>query len=245
MAASVAEVPIWIDIAAVTLGAVLGGVEAVRSRFDLSGVLVLAIVTGLGGGILRDVLLARDTPVALASPWLLPTAIGAGLLIFLFAHTLLALHGRLTAAVIVVDAMFLGVFAAVGTAKGLSAGLPAASCVLLGVVTGIGGGLLRDVLLGRPPEALRPGALAATAAIIGCSLMVVLVRGLDLTAGVGVASIVVIAGLRILSIWRAWESPVATDLLESARSSRRWPHARTSRYEAGPAEHDEEPTERR
>jgi uncharacterized membrane protein YeiH len=218
---AIVNVPIWVDLAAVTLGAISGGLVAIRSRFDISGVLALAIVTGLGGGLLRDVLLQRGTPVALASPWLLPAAILTGALIFLFSQSLESLHGRLNGAVVVVDALFLGVYATVGTAMGIQAGLPAASCVLLGVITGIGGGLLRDVLVNETPEALRPGALAALAAIIGCTLQLVLVRGFELSNGVGVASIALIAGLRVVSIWRGWESPLATDLLAHARTRSR------------------------
>ncbi|MBJ7456793.1 MAG: TRIC cation channel family protein [Thermoleophilia bacterium] len=215
------NVPIWVDLAAVTLGAISGGIVAIRCRFDISGVLALAIVTGLGGGLLRDVLLQRGTPVALASPWLLPAAIATGALIFLFSQSLESLHGRLNGTVVVVDALFLGVYATVGTAKGIQAGLPAASCILLGVVTGIGGGLLRDVLVNETPEALRPGALATLAAIIGCTLQLVLVRGFDLSSGVGAGSIALIAGLRVVSVWKGWESPLATDLLAHARTRSR------------------------
>lgn len=114
---------------------------------------------------------------------------------------------------------FLAVYAAVGTAKGLEAGLPAVTCVLLGVATGTGGGLLRDVIVNTQPDLLRPGAFYASAAAVGCTVEVVLVRQGGLSTGAGYISIVVIVALRLVSVWRGWESPEPTDVL---RAARRW-----------------------
>ncbi len=216
-ATDIVNVPLWVDASAVALGALAGAVAAVRRQFDLSGILMIAIVTGIGGGLIRDVLLQRGTPVALRSPWLLPTAIVAGLVIFLFSRTIAELHGRMAATIIVLDAVFLAVYSVVGTAKGLEAGLPAVTCVMLGVFTGIGGGLLRDVIMNVEPEVVRPGTLMALAAAIGCTVEVVLVRQFDLEDRVGALGILIIVAVRLLSVWRKWESPLPTDVWHSAR----------------------------
>jgi len=217
----VTRIPTWIDVAAVALGAVSGALVAVRNRFDVSGIVMLAIVTGLGGGIVRDTLLQQGPPAALTSLWLLPTAIVTGTVIVLFSQTIDLLHERSRIVLVAVDAVFLGVYAIVGTARGLDAGLPGVSCVLLGVLTGVGGGLLRDIVVNEQPEVVRPGAFMAIAAVIGCALTVALVRLAGLATGVGIAGIAVIVAIRLLSVWRRWESPVATDVLRTARRARR------------------------
>ena len=233
-AVEIVNIPLWVDICAVSLGAITGALVAVRQRFDIGGIVLIAILTGLGGGLIRDTLLQRGTPVALTSPWLLPTAVLGGLLISLFSRTVDRLHRPFDGWFMVLDAIFLAVYAVVGTAKGLEAGLPAVTCVLLGVFTGVGGGMLRDVLINDQPAVLRPGTFMATAAAIGCTAAVLLVRQFHLSKGVGAVGIVAIVGIRRLSVWRGWESPLATDVAESARrlpdrvqlrrSARRRPH---------------------
>jgi uncharacterized membrane protein YeiH len=213
----VPKIPTWIDVTSVTIGAISGALLAVRQRFDISGILLLAIVTGMGGGMIRDILIQKGTPVALTSPWLLPAAIIVGAAISLFSRTIDEMHARTRGLIVVVDAVFLGVYAIVGTTKGLEANLPAASCVFLGVLTGVGGGLLRDVLINEQPEFLRPGGFVAMAAIIGCTFNVVAVRSFDLAGGVGVIGIAIIVAIRLLAVWRGWESPVPTDVYVSAR----------------------------
>jgi uncharacterized membrane protein YeiH len=232
----VAHLPTWIDVTAVAVGALSGALVAVRSRFDISGILIMAIVTGLGGGMIRDILLQQGAPVALTSGWLLPTALAVGVVIFLFSRTIHAMHARLSRVVIVADALVLGIYSVVGTEKGLEAHLPGVSCVLLGVLTGVGGGLLRDVLVNEQPELLKPGAVIAMTAVIGCTLYVVAIRVAHLVHGFSFAAIAVIVALRIVAAWRGWESPVATDVLSEAR--RRVPKAVWRRGASDPSDPD-------
>ncbi|MEN9646097.1 MAG: hypothetical protein RL238_2766 [Actinomycetota bacterium] len=216
-AADIVDVPLGIDLAAVALGGLSGAVVAVRHGFDLGGILVLSIVTGLGGGILRDTLLQRGTPVALTSPWLLPVAIAAGCVVALFSESL-ATDAKWTGAMyVVLDAGFLAVYASVGTAKALDAGLPAVTCVLLGVATGTGGGLLRDVVVNTQPDLLRPGTLLVSAAAVGAAVEVLMVRQVGFSRSAGYISIVVVVSLRLVSVWRGWESPRPTDVRRAAR----------------------------
>ena len=107
---------------------------------------------------------------------------------------------------VLVDAFVIAIFGVVGTAKGLAADLPSTSCVLLGVLTGIGGGLLRDIVVNEQPDLLRPGELQATAAAIGCSLFAFCIRVLDLPVWSGLGAMALIVALRLLSSRRGWET---------------------------------------
>jgi uncharacterized membrane protein YeiH len=215
----IGTVPLWVDIVAVAVAALPGALIATRIGFDVTGVVLLAIVNGLGGGMIRDTLLQQGTPAALASPWLLVTALAVGGAVFLAATTIDELHGRMTRVITVLDAIVLGLISVVGTSKALDADLPVLSCVLVGVLAGVGGGLIRDVLINEQPEVLRPGTFYALAAAIGCTLLVLTVRLADLHPAWGAAQIVVITAIRLVAVWRGWESPVATDI--TRRGARR------------------------
>jgi len=200
-------IPLWVDLTAVVLGGIVGALAAARARFDINGALILAIVTGLGGGIVRDLLLGRS-PIALTSPWLLPAAVVVGALTFVFSRQIDAVHGRLRIVMIVFDALLLAEYTVVGTAKAVAVGLPIISCVLLGATTGVGGGVLRDVLLRRQPIVLRPGTFEATAAVVGAlvqSLLALVVGGWI----AAIIAFVLIVALRLLSVFLRWETPAA------------------------------------
>lgn len=211
-----ALVPVWIDVAAVAVSAVVGGLIAARERFDFNGVLIVAIVSGLGGGIMRDLLIAQGPPAAMTSAWLLPTAAAAGLFTFFLSRPLLMVHARIRHVILVLDAAALAIYAMVGTAKGIEAGLPVVSCILLGTVTGVGGGILRDVLLNRQPTVLRPGTLEAGAALIGAGVQAVLAIFIPPVVA-AIVGLVVILVARLVSAWLRWETPAARTFTEPIR----------------------------
>ena len=159
--------PLLLDHLGVAVGAMSGVLAARGKKIDLFGVLVLAVVTAFGGGTVRDMLVG-DLPVFwLRGPWLLTNAIITGLLTFITARW----HEPPRRAFLVVDAIVLAAFAMIGTRKGLTMGFSAPVCVLLGVVTGIVGGILRDVLMREVPVVFRSEIhLYATAALIGSAL---------------------------------------------------------------------------
>jgi uncharacterized membrane protein YeiH len=144
-----------------------GGLAAVRHRLDLVGVVVLAAVVSLAGGITRDVLIGTP-PATFRDSRYLAAAAAAGLVCF-FAGRVLE---RAESSVMVFDAMGLGLFAVTGATKALEFGLGSVQAVLLGAITGVGGGLLRDVLLRQIPTVLRedlyviPALLAATVLVV-------------------------------------------------------------------------------
>lgn len=157
------SVPLWLDLPAVVVSALGGALVASRAGFDLSGVFGLGLLTGLGGGILRDLLL-NQVPVALEKPEYIIAAVLASAFIAFSARVV----DRFLALVIVLDAAALGLYGVTGINKTLAFGFDAWSAVLVGMVAALGGGALRDVATARPPEIFRKGGqLYATAVLIG------------------------------------------------------------------------------
>ncbi len=144
-----------------------GGLAAVRARLDLFGVVVLAAVVGLAGGITRDVLIG--TPPATFRDWRYLAATAAAGVVCFFAGRALE---RAERSVMIFDALGLGLFAVTGATKALQFGLGPVQAILLGTITGVGGGMLRDMLLREVPTVLREG-LYAIPALLGASVLVV------------------------------------------------------------------------
>jgi uncharacterized membrane protein YeiH len=215
IAAQALHVPAAVDLAAIVIGALTGGLLAAREGFAVSGVLLLALTGGLGGGLIRDVLLAQGPPVALTNPAYLPTvALTAGVT-FYFSGWL----SRLTGLLVALDAITLGFFTVIGAQKAQLAGLPSASVVFIGTVTAVGGAVIRDMLLAQRADIVQPGPYNAVAALIGATVLSVLAGPLAMPPlPVAAIVIVLVAGLRLLSVRRGWEAPVAVDLPARARS---------------------------
>jgi len=208
-AAQSLHVPAAVDLAAIVVGALTGGLLAAREGFAVSGVLLLAVSTGLGGGLIRDVLLAEGPPVALTDQAHLPTVAITAAVTFFFSGWL----SRLTSLLVVLDAVTLGFFTVVGAQKAQLAGLPSASVVFIGTLTAVGGAVIRDLLLAQRADIVQPGPYNAVAALIGAVLLSVLAGPVGLAQlPVAAAVIALVAGLRVLSVWRGWEAPVALDL---------------------------------
>jgi uncharacterized membrane protein YeiH len=145
-----------------------GALTAVRAvRLDIVGVITLATITAIGGGILRDVVLGAVPPAPFSDWRYLTVAAVGGLLAFFLARLLL----RLEKTINVLDAAGLGLFAVTGALKALDYGLGPGQAIILGAVTGVGGGTIRDVLLGQVPAVLHSG-LYAVPAILGAGAVV-------------------------------------------------------------------------
>ena len=194
-----------LDLVGIFVFAISGGLVAVRKDLDLFGVLVLAGTTGLGGGFLRDVLIGATPPAALADWRYLLVPVAAGAVTFLY-HPALA---RMERTVNVFDAFGLALFCVAGAIKALDYGLGPVPAALLGMVTGIGGGMLRDLLTGRVPVVFR-SELYATPALAGSAIAVLGVRQDLPTVAVAVAGAGVCLVWRLLAIWRDWRAPMPT-----------------------------------
>ena len=202
-------VPSWVDLSAIVIGALAGGLLAAREGFAVTGVLLLSFVSGLGGGLIRDVLLGVGTPVALTDPLYLPVVSATAVVAFFFAGWL----ARLNPLLVVLDALTLGLFTVVGAEKADVFGLPGASVVFLGVATAVGGGVIRDVILGQVPDIARPGTVNAFAALLGAVLLVLVKRVAEVPAGgADLVTIVFVTGLRLLAVWRGWQVTGPIDL---------------------------------
>jgi uncharacterized membrane protein YeiH len=180
-----------LDLLGVFVFALSGGLAAVRQRFDLFGVLVLACCAGLGGGVLRDVLIGAVPPVGISDPRLIGACCAAGAVTF-WLHPRVATVRR---TIVVLDAAGLGVFVVAGTLKALELGTPLLAAVLVGAITGVGGGVVRDLLTGQVPEVLAQTELYATPALVGALAYALLWRADlgDAPAAVGVAVAVFLA----------------------------------------------------
>ena len=192
------------DLVGIFVFAISGALVAVRREMDVFGVLVLAGTTGLGGGFLRDVLIGATPPAALADWRYLLVPVAAGLLTF-WLHPACVADG---ADVSVFDAAGLGLFCVTGALKAVDYGLGPVPAALMGMVTGIGGGMPRDVLAGRVPMVFR-GELYATPALVGALVAVVGDR-LDLPhrgrRGAGGGAVLT---WRLIAMWRHWHAPRA------------------------------------
>jgi uncharacterized membrane protein YeiH len=193
-----------LDLGGTFVFAISGAVAGVKHRLDLFGVLVLSFAAANAGGIARDAIIGA-TPAASISDWrYLIVSILAGLLTFYRYSTL----DRMRNPVLMFDAMGLALFAVTGTTKALSFNLGPVAAVLLGVLTAVGGGIVRDVLVAEIPVVLR-SELYAVAALVGGVVVVLGDKWQLPTLPVALAGAVVCFGLRLTAIRRGWHLPVA------------------------------------
>lgn len=192
------------DLIGTFVFALSGATVATRRQLDLFGVLVLSFAASSAGGICRDVLIGATPPAALRDWRYLAVAMSAGLITFFWAP----LIERMKTPVRMFDAAGLGLFAVAGAQKALDYGLNPVMAALLGMLTGIGGGMLRDVLLAEVPMVLRAD-LYAIAALAGATVVVAGdAMGLP-SAAVMFTGAVLCFVLRMLAVRRGWHLPVA------------------------------------
>ena len=195
-----------LELGGVFVAALSGGLAAVRKDVDVFGVLVLAWATGLGGGVLRDVLIGVHPPVGIANWRYLVTALAAAVAVLLF-HPRVARNRR---AVVVLDAGALGIFVLLGTMKALGGGAGVTASIVVGLLTGIGGGILRDILVSEVPLVLADRQLYAIPALVGAGLTAALWHAGWLDGWAQAAVVVLVVGFRLLSLRLGWVVPDAT-----------------------------------
>jgi uncharacterized membrane protein YeiH len=192
-----------LDLLGCAVFAVSGALAAGRKGLDLLGVVVLGLVTAIGGGTIRDVLLDRHPIFWLVDVAYLWVIVGAALATVVYTRR----WRPPDKALLVADALGLALFSVAGAQIAERAGLPAAGGVVLGTVTGAAGGAVRDVLSAEIPLVLRRGNLYASAAIAGTAAYFALVStGVERPVATGVGMSVV-ATVRLVSIWRAIQLP--------------------------------------
>jgi uncharacterized membrane protein YeiH len=213
---SAPHLPIVFDLLGVLTAAAAGALTGVRKGLDLVGVLVLAAVTGLGGGVIRDLMIGA-VPVVMLTDWRYGATAGFAAVVVLFARhpgfaghevpLLDGLRGRipLSTAFLLADSATLGCFAVSGTAKALNYGLGLVPAALMGVVTAVGGGVVRDVLVNEVPTVLRR-ELYAVPALVGALVVAATARYDPAATPVAFLAAALTMGLRIMAVRRGWHA---------------------------------------
>jgi uncharacterized membrane protein YeiH len=196
-----------LDLIGVFVFALSGGLAAVRARLDVFGVVVVASVTALGGGVLRDTLLQKNPPYSLQHWPYLAVPVVAAVVVFRW-HPQVA---RAWKFVLVLDAAGLGLFTVTATQKSLESGLGWAGASMVGVITGIGGGVVRDILLRQIPVVLRR-EIYAVAALIGAALVSLGHSLHQLHAPWLIGTALVVFAVRMLALVRHWSAPTPRNL---------------------------------
>jgi uncharacterized membrane protein YeiH len=196
-----------LDLAGIFVFALSGALVGIRKDLDVVGVLVLAGVAGLGGGMIRDVLIGAVPPASLTDwRYLLVPAL-SGVVALRFHPSL----GRIERHINVLDALGLGLFCVTGSAKAMLYGLGPVPAALLGMLTGIGGGVLRDLLAGRTPLVLKQEVYALPA-LAGATVVAVTWELGLYRSWLAIAAAALCITIRLLAIWRKWDAPRARDL---------------------------------
>lgn len=193
-----------LDLIGTFVFALSGATAAVKRRLDLFGVLVLSFVAGNFGGITRDLMIGAVPPAAISDWRYLAVSLLAGVLTFCWFSGVDRWHNS----VLLFDAAGLALFAVSGTQKALALGLNPVMAALLGMVTGIGGGMVRDVLVAEIPTVLRAdlyavAALAGAAVVVAGSLLHIP------STATTIAGAALCFGLRLMAIRRGWQLPIA------------------------------------
>ncbi|MCK1439733.1 trimeric intracellular cation channel family protein [Bradyrhizobium sp. 15] len=198
------KLPIVLDLTGTFVFALSGALAGARRELDLFGVLVLSFAAGNSGGITRDLLIGAVPPGAVGDWRYLGVSLVAGLITFYCSPLIV----RMSNPILIFDAAGLALFAVAGSSKALSFGLNPLMATVLGVVTGIGGGMVRDLLLAEIPTVLR-AELYAVAALVASAIVVVGHMMQLPVAAVTSMALISCFLLRVVAIRRGWRLPVA------------------------------------
>lgn len=195
-----------LDLIGIFAFALSGALLAVRKRFDVVGIVVLAEVTALGGGVFRDLVIGAVPPVAFTDISYFTTPLIASVVVF-FWHPRLA---RIRRFVLFFDAIGLGVFCVAGSIKALNFGMHPLAAIALGAATAIGGGAIRDVLAGDIPALLHPESeIYAVPALLGSGLVALLAATGTLTPITSAFAALLAIVVRLLALRFGWRAPLA------------------------------------
>ena len=187
----------YLDIAGTFVFAIAGAFRATRHDLDLLGVMVLAVATGVGGGMIRDMLLGATPAAAIQSELYLGVCLAGGLVVFLAAERVATQWNR----VMIMDAIGLGVFAAIGGVKGMEFGLGPIGVMIMSALTATGGGVVRDMLVREVPAVIRHDFYATAALLGGAALLGAEALELSKWAQIAVAAVTT-SGLRFFAMTR-------------------------------------------
>ena len=202
-------IPFWLEMFAVVAASISGVLVAREHKLDLVGAVALAVVCGLGGGLLRDMTLQVGNVYILNQPMALPLSIATAAIIYIFP----AIVDKPDKLIPLLDIISVGIYAATGADKALVYGFAPAVCIMMGFFTAVGGGMLRDGFMGVVPGIFQRTNFYAIAAIAGSASYVALVMsGLMSNVAALVVCVVVTMGLRWLSLRFDIKSPTEEDI---------------------------------
>ena len=208
MLETVLYIPFWFELTATIVYAVSGAMSASRAQYDILGTIVMAIIVGLFGGVLRDVLLQDYGIYAFQRPQLMIACVACGIVVFYF--------GRITTYLDyvseLIDTVGVGLWTVVGTGKALSAGFGIVPSVIMGLLTATGGGIVRDVLMNKPVAAFQPGSYYGTAAAVGSVIFALMRTNHVLDQWSAMMCVVLVIGIRLCSVLFGWQTRPSRDL---------------------------------
>lgn len=176
------NLPVWYDLLATFAFAVTGAMVGLRKHFDIVGIVALAIAVGVGGGTIRDGVFLQKTPAIVENGMYMAVILLAVVVAIGLKHFM---HRRgLILTIELLDALGLAAYTIVGSEKSAAAGFVLAGCVLIGVISAVGGGVLRDVLSGSKPKVFQPSQLYVLISVFGSLLFLVLVMYVNLSTNV-------------------------------------------------------------
>lgn len=191
-----------LDLIGVAVFAASGASAAVAKRLDLFGVVFVGMITALGGGVIRDLVIGATPPLAFTDWEYATTACAVSLATF-WLHPQV---DRLKRTMLVLDAAGLGLFSVVGALKGVDFGVPLVGSIMVGMITGIGGGVIRDMLTNDIPVVLHR-EIYASASLLGAAVVVISTHWGMPRPVPTIVAIVLCFGLRLLSLYRRWSAP--------------------------------------
>ena len=202
---SIDIVLLWLDLIGVFFFAVSGSLLAARKQFDFVGSVLLASIVALGGGVIRDIIIDAGPPASFTNPaYLAPPLLAALLVYYLFSSV-----QRFTSLLTLFDAAGLALFCITGTLKAITAGMNPVTCILLGVTTAVGGGLLRDITANEIPTLFNNRDIYALPAFVGAALTTLL-WDLGLFSGLTACLIAgIVFAFRVTAWRRGWYVPLA------------------------------------
>jgi len=213
-----AALPVAIDLGATFLFSITGAMVAIRRYYDVIGVFVLALATGLGGGLLRDGLFIQSGPPAAmrSSSYMFAVLAGSVIAILFFQHV-----ERLSKSFLIFDALGTGAYGVVGASKAFEAGLAVPACIFVGVINAVGGGLIRDVLVREEPLMFKPGQFYIIASLLGVSgfMLSVVFFGFPLVPS-AISAIAITFVFRLLAIFFDWKT---RSVISPSRPSKSFP----------------------
>jgi uncharacterized membrane protein YeiH len=216
------RVPLLFEYVATFSWAVSGTLVAIRKQFDVTGVFVIAMLSSSGGGLIRDAIFLQQTPIFLLEPFYLPLVATTTLIMVLFTRNRIQVIRDDTAQKLedLIDALGTPAFAVIGMQMARERGIPPLGVIFLGAVNGLGGGLLRDVVVRDVPALLRPGEFVTLMLVIACELFRVLAYRFEVnpTAAAWI-TVSVFFGLRMMAIRFNWRTRSVRSAGEPSGSS--------------------------